>query len=302
MKTWLRLLMSVWLLLGGAASAKVKVVATLSDLGAITREVGGELVSVKVLARSTQDPHFVDARPSLVLDVANADLLIINGMELEAGWLPPVVTNSRNEKVQRGQPGFLDASTLVTPKEVPTQKLDRSMGDIHPGGNPHYTLDPENAVKVSKGIAERLAQVDPAHASEYAANQAKFAEELTAKVAAWKQALAPFHGTDVVTYHKSWIYFVDFAGLDEVAFVEPKPGLPPSAGHVANVLGVMKARKVPLILQEQWYPAGTSEQLARISGATLVRVPGQTPEQQRYIEHIDDLVHQVVAALAKKRG
>lgn len=295
-----RWLMSVLLLLGGAsAQAKVNVVATLPDFGAVAREIGGGEVSVKVLARPTQDPHFVDARPSLMLDVANADLVILNGLELEIGWLPPLLNGSRNPKVQPGQAGYLDASTLITPRDVPREKLDRSMGDIHPGGNPHYMLDPRNGLRVAKGISERLSQLDPSHAKEYAANLARFTSTLQARIAQWSQALAPYKGTDVVAYHKSWIYFVEWAGLDEVAFVEPKPGLPPSAGHVANVLGVMKARHVPLILQEEWYPAATSEQLARLSGAKLARVPGETKDGQSYADHLNDIVAAAVGGLKK---
>jgi zinc/manganese transport system substrate-binding protein len=290
-------LVSVVLLLGSTAEAKVNVLATVPDLGALAREVGGEHVAVKVLARSTQDPHFVDARPSLILDASNANLLILNGMELEVGWLPAILTNSRNQSIQPGQPGYLDASTLITPKEVPREKLDRSMGDIHTGGNPHYTLDPRNGLLVARGIAERLGAIDPQHAKAYQANLAKFDRTLSARIAEWEKAFAPFKGTDVVTYHKSWIYFVEWAGFDEVAYVEPKPGLPPSAGHVARVLGVIKQRKVPFILQEEWYPAGTSEQLSRLGGARLVRVPGQTREGQSYPDHIGQLVEETLGAL-----
>ena len=289
--------MSVILLLGSTAEAKVNVVATLPDLGALAREVGGDNVSVKVLARSTQDPHFVDARPSLVLDASNADLLILNGLDLEVGWLPPILTNARNEQIQPGHPGYLDASTLINPLEVPREKIDRSMGDIHPGGNPHYTMDPRNGLLVAQGIAARLEAIDPQHAKAYQGNLDRFTQSLNARMAAWQKVLAPFKGTDVVTYHKSWIYFVEWAGFDEVAFVEPKPGLPPNAGHVARVLGVIKQRKVPLILQEEWYPAATSEQLARLGGARVVRVPGQTREGQSYADHIGQIVDETVGAL-----
>ncbi len=290
------------LCLGGAAAAKVRVVASVPDLGALAREVGGEDVDVRVLARSTQDPHFVDGRPNLVLEVSRADLLVFNGLELEAGWLPVLLTNARNPKVQAGKPGHLDASTLVTPIDVPQGKVDRSMGDIHPGGNPHYTLDPRNAVKVAEGIAGRLAQVDPERAEAYRKRAAAFAETMNARIAEWSARLSPHAGKPVVTYHRSWAYFTRFAGLKEVAYVEPRPGLPPNAGHVAQVLATMKREKVPLILQEDWYQAATSEQLARLSGATLVRVPGQTREGTRYVDHLAALVDQTAKALEKASG
>lgn len=284
------------------AEAKVKVVATVSDLGVIAREVGGSLVDVEILSKPTQDPHFVDAKPSLVLDVARADLLLLVGMDMEVGWLPALLTGSRNSKVQPGQPGYLDCSSLVTPMEVPTQKLDRSMGDIHPGGNPHYSKDPRNGAALAHGIAARLAQIDPANAAKYQANAKQFEGALNQKIGEWQQRLAPFKGTPVVTYHKSWIYFVDFAGLTEVAFVEPKPGLQPSAAHVAAVMRVIKQRGVPLILQEEWYSAQTSQLLARKTGATLVRVAGMASERDTYAEAMGKIVDAVADALEKKKG
>jgi zinc/manganese transport system substrate-binding protein len=301
MKAWTKWALAIALLVGGSVSAKVNVVATTGDLGALVREVGGKQVSVTVLARHTQDPHFVDARPTLVLDASRARLLVVNGLELETGWLPPVLTASRNPAIQPGQPGHLDASTVIEPRDVPHGKVDRSMGDIHPGGNPHYTKDPRNGLRVARAIAERLGQIDPERKQEYLANLAKLEEELGAKIAQWETTMAPFKGTRVVTYHKSWIYFVSWAGLQEVAFVEPKPGLPPSAGHVSRVLSVIREQQVPLILQEEWYPAATSELLARNSGARLARIPGQAAETQTYAQHIGVMVEAVVTALRAAR-
>ncbi len=286
---------------GAPAFAKVKVVATVSDLGVIAKEIGGDEVEVDVLSKPTQDPHYVDAKPSLVLQLSRAKLLLLNGMDLEIGWLPALLTGSRNPGVQKGNAGYLDCSTLVTPKEVPTQKLDRSMGDIHPGGNPHYTKDPRNGVLVGKGIAARLAELDPSHAALYQANAKKFEDGLNAKIAEWDKALAPFKGTPVVTYHKSWIYFTDWAGLTEVAFVEPKPGLQPSAGHVAPVMQVIRARQVPIILQEEWYSAQTSQLLAAKTGAVLVRTPGMANENEKYSDSVGRAVKAVVDALASKK-
>lgn len=296
-----RFFLGLVLLFAATAQAKVKVVATLTDLGALAQAVGGGEVQVEVLARSTQDPHFVDARPNLVLSLARADLLLLNGLDLEAGWLPALLTTSRNAAIQPGGAGHLDCSTLVTPKEVPLQKVDRSMGDIHPGGNPHYTKDPRNGLLLAEGIARRLSELDPAHAAVYQAGLRKLQEALRQKIAAWEQALAPYRGTDVVAYHKSWIYFTDWAGLDAVAFVEPKPGIPPNPAHVARVLGVIRKRNVPLILQETWYPSATSELLAKNSGVTLVRIPGMAPEGKTYLEGMEALVGEVVKALAARK-
>jgi zinc/manganese transport system substrate-binding protein len=284
------------------AHAKVNVVATVSDLAAIAREVGGDAVQVETLARPTQDPHFTDAKPNLVLMLARADLLLVNGMELEVGWLPALLTGSRNGRLQPGSAGYLDCSTLVTPKEVPKMKLDRSMGDVHPGGNPHYTKDPTNALILARAIANQLSEIDHAHAEQYRKGAAAFEQALGAHLTRWRQALAPFKGVPVVTYHKSWIYFVEWAGLEEVAFIEPKPGIPPNPTHIANVLAVIRARSVPVMIQEEWYSAQTSELLARNSGARLVRVPGMTPEGQSYIQYMDRLVAAVVSGLSAKAG
>jgi zinc/manganese transport system substrate-binding protein len=280
--------------------AKVRVAATVGDLGAIARAVGGSFVDVEVLARPTQDPHFVDAKPSLVLTLSRADLVVLIGLDLEVGWLPVLLTGSRNAKIQIGNAGYLDCSTVITPKEVPLQKLDRSMGDIHPGGNPHYTNDPNEALKIAAALAQRLSEIDPDHAAGYRANAEAFQKELTARIAQWNNILAPFKGTPVVTYHKSWIYFADWAGLQMVGFVEPKPGIPPNPTHVANVLRIMRERKVPIILQEEWYSGQTSELLARASGATLVRIPGMTQDNETYAEHEGKLVLAVSGGLAPR--
>ncbi len=276
--------------LGSVAEAKVQVVATTSDLGVIAREIGAEDADVRILARPTEDPHFVDAKPSLVVLLARADLVLLTGMDMEIGWLPVLLTSSRNSHLQKGEPGYLDCSTLITPREVPTQKLDRSMGDIHPGGNPHYSKDPRNGIALAQGITARLAELDPAHADAFKGREKKFEADLQARIAQWEKQLAPLKGKPVVTYHKSWFYFTDWAGLEEVAFVEPKPGLPPSTGHVAKVLQIIQARKVPLIIQEDWYSPATSELLASHGPSRLVRIPGMPGEKQRYADYIGALV------------
>ena len=291
-KTFLALFAA--LALSSLAEAKLKVVATTADLGAIARELAGPDADVEVLAKPTQDPHFVDAKPSLTLALAGADLLLLTGMDLEIGWLPVLLTSSRNERIQRGAKGYLDCSSLITPKEVPTQKLDRSMGDIHPGGNPHYTKDPRNGLPLAQGIAAKLAQLAPEKAAGFHAREARFAQELTAQLSQWQKALAPLKGTPVVTYHKSWFYFTEWAGLDEVAYVEPKPGLPPSLGHVAEVLQIIKARHVPMVLQEDWYETSMSLFLVKNGPTRLVRVPGMPGETQTYAAYIGAMVAAVL--------
>jgi len=293
-----RHLLALLCLLSFAAEAKVKVVATLTDLGALAAEAGGDLVEVTTLARSTQDPHFVDARHSLVLGLAKADLLVHVGMDLETGWLPTLLTSSRNGRIQAGAPGNLNCATLIQPLEVPAERIERAMGDIHPGGNPHYTKDPRNAAPLVRGMAARLAALDPEHAAAYQQNAERFEARLREKLAAWEAALRPYRGTPVITFHRSFSYLSAWAGFEQVAFLEPKPGLPPSAQHIAQVLVTARTRKVPLILQEDWYSAQASELVAQKSGAKLVRVPGLAPEGQPYLAYMDGVVGAVTGALA----
>ena len=191
--------------------ARVRVVTSLPDFAAIAKEIGGDKVEVKSIGKGYQNPHFVDAKPSFIRDLNRADLLIYQGLDLEIGWLPVLITGSRNSKITAlSAPGRLDASTLITNiLEVPTTRIDRSMGDIHPFGNPHYMLDPRNGILVAKGIAERLGQIDPENASFYGDNLKKFADRLVKKIKEWEAQLAPFKGTKVEAYHKSWDYFAN---------------------------------------------------------------------------------------------
>lgn len=283
------------------AHAKVKVVATVSDLGALAEAAGGKRVEVTTLARSTQDPHFVDARHSLIISLANADLLLHVGMDMEAGWLPTLLTSSRNGAIQAGGPGNLNCAILIRPLEVPQEKIERAMGDLHPGGNPHYTKDPRNALLIVRGVAARLAQLDPEHAAEYEANAAKFEAELKTKAAEWLTLLAPFKDKPIITFHRSWSYLSDWSGIQVAGFMEPKPGLPPSLAHVAQVTMLARQRKVKVILQESWYSSQSSQYVADKSGAQLIQVPGAVPEGKRYIDYMDGLVKAVAAGLQGAR-
>jgi zinc/manganese transport system substrate-binding protein len=274
------------------AQAAVKVVATVPGLAAIAREVAGPLAEVKSLTRSSQDPHFVDARPSLALDLNRADLLLVVGVELEVGWLPTLLSGARNQKIVVGSPGYVDCSQFVTLQEVPGHPVDRSMGDIHPGGNPHFLADPRAGAAVARGIAERLAAIDPAHQAGYQQGLAAFLQRLAAARAGWEKRLAPFRGVPIVAYHKTWTYVASWIGLEEVGFLEPKPGIPPNPSHVAQLLMVARTRKVRAVLQEEYYPDATSRLVAEQIPAVLVRVPGGPDFQggQSYEDYIDKLV------------
>ena len=256
------------------AGAALNVVATTPDLAAITKSVGGDKVSVTALALHTQDPHWVDARPHLALDLARADLLILNGAELEVGWLPTLLAGARNGKVQRGARGYLDGSTLVTLMEVPRGKLDRSMGDIHPSGNPHYTRDPRAAERVAVGIAKRLAELDPGNKPAYLEQTKRFLAELRQARTGWEKRLAARRGSPIIAYHRSQVYLADWLGLRIVEHIEPRPGIPPNPRHVAHVIDVARAEKVRVILQEAWFPDNTTKLVAAKCGAKLVQFPG----------------------------
>jgi zinc/manganese transport system substrate-binding protein len=282
-----------------SASAKsLQVVASVGDLGAIAREVLGPDAKVTVLAKPTQDPHFVDARPNLMLDLNRADALCLMGLYYEVGWLPVLVRGSRNPGLQAGAPGYVDVSTMISAADIPRGPLDRSMGDIHPGGNPHFTRDPRNAVKIARGLAERFATLDPAGRAGYTKNADSFAKRLEAKIQEWDRIMSPHRGALVVTYHKSFVYLLNWLGLSEAGQIEPKPGIPPNPSYVAQLVGTMKTRHVRAVLQERWYPSSTGDLVSKSAGAKLVIIEGMTPIGGSYIEHMDHVVRAIVGGLS----
>ncbi|HEX7480306.1 MAG TPA: metal ABC transporter substrate-binding protein [Polyangiales bacterium] len=280
------------------AHADLKVIATTADLASVAAEIGGKHASVITLALPTQDPHFVDARPHLALDLARADLLIAVGLELEVGWLPTLQTGSRNGKVLKGARGYLDCSQLIDVLDVPRERVDRSMGDIHPGGNPHYMFDPRRVAKVAAGIAARMAELDPGNTAAYQAGLQHFLGKLESARKRWEQALASLRGQKVVSYHRSLTYFADWLGLTVSTQIEPKPGIPPSPRDLANILSLMKAQGVKLVLQEEWYPANASQMLAEHAGARVVRLPGgpDYDHGKNYFDFMDTLVARLRSA------
>lgn len=293
----LALLIAAWHASSTIARADLRVVATTADLAAVAEAVGGDRVEVVALALPTQDPHFVDARPHLALDLSRADLLITVGLELEIGWLPTLQLGARNPKIQQGAPGYLDCSTLIDKLDVPTAKVDRSMGDIHPGGNPHYMLDPRRVAAVAAGIAQRMSQLDPAHAADYQRGATTFKQQLDQALARWQKAASSLRGARVLAYHKSLSYLADWLGLQIVEHIEPKPGIPPNPRHIAQVLGVARAQGVKLIVQEAWHPRATAEMLAERAGVRLAVIPGGPDfnHGQTYFTFIDAAVARLVA-------
>lgn len=287
--------------MSSAAQAKVTVVTTLPSFADIAKNVGGDEVNAISLTRGNQDPHFVDAKPDLMLTLNKADLLIRAGLGLEDGWLPPLLTGSRNGKILNGTDGNLDASSVMMLKEVPKTPLDRAQGDVHPGGNPHFMVDPRNGIVLANAIAERLAKLDPGKAEDFRKRAAAYGADLKKHIEQWDKELKPFAGTQVVTYHKSWIYFLDWAHFKEMGTVEPKPGIPPSPEHVVQLIHLMKQQKIKLILMEPFYPKGVAQDIAQQTGAKLLVLPVEVKgnsEAKTYIDVFDQIVKQIKAALA----
>jgi ABC-type Zn uptake system ZnuABC Zn-binding protein ZnuA len=287
------------------AAAALNVVTTTEDLASIAREVGGDRVKVESLARGYQDPHFVEAKPSFVIKLHSADLLIAVGRELEIGWLPPLITQSRNSKIQPGGSGYLDASLNVRILEIPTGQITRAMGDVHPQGNPHYWLDPRNGRRIAQAVQQKFAALQPADAAYFAQRHAAFDQKLAAAEKRWDAQMAAYKGTKVVTYHRSWSNFADRFGLDVIGYVEPRPGIPPSPSHTLDVIREMKAQGVKVILVEPYFDLKTPNSIARETGATVLVMPpsvGGVKEATDYVALFDYDVRLIADALKKALG
>jgi zinc/manganese transport system substrate-binding protein len=282
-----------------SAQAKIKVVATLPDLASLAREIGGDKVDVSAMAKPTEDSHFVDARPSFVVQLRSADVLIDGGAELELGWLPPLLQNARNPKLEVGKPGRVQASQGVRLMNVPTN-VTRAAGDVHALGNPHFMTDPIIAKTVAQHIAQSFAAVDAPNAASYDANYKKFEAAINAKLQEWGAAMLPFKGQSVVAYHDSWVYFAHRFGLNIDIFLEPKPGIPPSPSHLAEVIDKMKAQKIKAIIVEPFHDRKIAEKVASSTGAKVVdfaQYPGALPDTDSYVKLIDALVSRLAAAM-----
>ena len=297
-------LLSAGLLAAAPSFAKLNVVASTPDFGSIAKEIGDEHIDLTTLAKPTEDPHFVDAKPSFIVKLNRADVLIEGGAELEIGWLPALLDQCRNAKIAVGAPGHVSCAQGVRLLEVPTT-LDRSRGDIHAAGNPHYMVDPINARIVAQHIAEAFCAQDPKNAAAYRANLKKFGDALDAKLAGWEKTMAPFKGQQVVAYHNSWLYFGDRFGLKIDLFLEPKPGVPPTPTHLAEVITKMREDKVHVVIVDPYLNRRTAETVAAKTDATVVDVTqfpgGIKGTEGGYIPLLDHLVNAISRALAAKK-
>jgi zinc/manganese transport system substrate-binding protein len=252
------------------ADSKLQIMTATTDLASLAQEVGGDSVSVESIARGYQDPHFVEAKPSFLLKLRKADLLIVVGLELEIGWLPPLITQSSNPKIQVGAPGYLDASRFAKILEIPTGQVTRAEGDVHPLGNPHYWLDPENGLRIAKGIADKLSEMRPNDAAYFAQRYADFEQRLKQADQRWLAQMTTYAGRKIVTYHRSWPNFAEHFGLNVIGYVEPRPGIPPSPQHTVELIGQMKREGVKVIVVEPYFDLKTPNSIARETGGQVV--------------------------------
>jgi zinc/manganese transport system substrate-binding protein len=282
-----------------SAQAKLTVVSTLADYAAIATAVGGDHIEITTLAKPTEDPHFVDARPSFVVKLRSVDALIEGGAELELGWLPPLLQTARNPKLELGQPGRIVTSQGLRLLNVPAN-LTRAAGDVHALGNPHFGVDPIIAKAIAKHIAEAFSALDAPNA-DYAANEKKFEDSINAKLQEWGKALLPYKGQSLVAYHDSWVYFAHRFGFNIDVFLEAKPGIPPSPSHLAEVIGKVREQHIKAILVEPFHNRKIAEKVAALTGAKVVdfaQYPGALPNTDSYIAMIDALVSRLATVLA----
>ena len=256
--------------LPGRADSKLQVMTATTDLAALAEEVGGDKVSVESVARGYQDPHFVEAKPSFLLKLRKADLLIVVGLQLEIGWLPPLITQSGNPRIQIAAPGYFDASQYAQILEIPTGQVTRAEGDVHPLGNPHYWLDPDNGLRIAKAIQNKFSEMRPADAAYFAQRYASFEQRLKEADQKWLSEMKPYAGRKIITYHRSWPNFAKHFNLDVVGYVEPRPGIPPSPQHTLELIGQMKREGVKIIAVEPYFDLKTPKAVARETGGLVV--------------------------------
>lgn len=267
------LLASLMLAAGSAqAASKLNVVTATEDLAALSREVGGDQINVDSIAKGYQDPHFVEPKPSFLLKLQKADLLVVVGLQLEIGWLPPLQTQSRNSRIQVGANGYLDVSRFCKILEIPTGQITRAMGDVHPLGNPHYWLDPENGRHIAKALADKFSELRPADATYFQQHYADFDKRLAAAEKVWEAKMAPYRGRKVITYHRSWPNFCDRFGLDVVDYVEPRPGIPPTPSHTLELINTMKRENIKAILVEPYFDLRTPNAIANATGGMVLQI------------------------------
>ena len=286
------------------AAGKLNVITSTEDLASIANEIGGDRITAEAIAKGYQDPHFVEPKPSFLLKLQKADLLAVVGLQLEIGWLPPLITQSRNSRIQEGNPGYLDMSQFCQVLEIPTMQVTRAMGDVHPLGNPHYWLNPENGRRMAKAFENKFGEFRPADKAFFAERYADFDKRLNEAQKRWDAQMAPYRGRKVITYHRSWPNFCERFGLAVVDYVEPKPGIPPSPVHTLDVINTMKRDNIKLILVEPYFDLRTPNSIAQATGgavAVLMPSVGGVKEITDYFKLFDYDINLLATALAKSK-
>jgi zinc/manganese transport system substrate-binding protein len=285
---------------GTVRAATVNVVTTTEDLASLTREVGGDRINVEAIARGYQDPHFVEPKPSFILRLQRANLLIVVGRDLELGWLPPLIQQSRNARIQPGAQGYLDASLTARILEIATGQITRAMGDVHALGNPHYWLEPGNGHRIAQAIASKLAEVSPLDAAYFNQRYADFDRRLAEAEKRWDSMMAPYKGLKIVSYHRSWPNFAERFGLDVIGYVEPRAGIPPSAAHTRDLIQEMRRRNVRILLVEPYFNLKAPNAIARETGARVLVMPpsvGGVKEAADYLKLFDYNINMLITAV-----
>ena len=297
---------ALWLLAASVAvdaadaQKKLKVVTSTTDLHSIAHEVGGNRITASAISAGYQDPHFVEAKPSFVLKLRDADVFAFVGLDLEIGWMGILIDGARNARIRPGGSGYLDVSTVMPVLDLATGVVDRSQGDVHPRGNPHYWLDPENGKRIARLYKETFTRLDPAGATEYARNLDTFEKRLNAAQARWAPLLAQIKGKPVVAWHTSWRYFASYNGMNIVGFMEPKPGVPPSAQHLAGLVQTMKRTGASVVVMEPFYDRKTADRVAGFARAKVLVLPtsvGGIKGLNDYIALLDHDIKQLANAL-----
>jgi zinc/manganese transport system substrate-binding protein len=298
MKAFLKFLVGTCLIAAGLpAHAALKVFACEPEWASLAQELGGDKLSVYSATTAQQDPHHVEARPSLIARIRSADLVICTGSELEIGWLPLLLTQSGNDRIQPGSPGYLEASQQVARLEIPTV-IDRAQGDIHPSGNPHVHLDPRNIAKVAEVLGARLAELDPSNADTYRARAKSFHDRWQAALKRWEEEAAPLKGVAIVVYHKDLSYFIHWAGMREVASLEPKPGIPPTPGHLAELVEQMKRNPAKVVVYSPYNSPRAAEFLSQRTGIPATLLPytvGGSDQAKDLFGLFDDSIARLLA-------
>ena len=283
-----------------AAQRPLKIVTSTTDLADLATEVCGNRCQVVHISEGYQDPHFVEAKPSFILQLRNADAFAFVGLDLEVGWMPLLLQGARNTKVSPGGTGYLDCSTVIRVLDRPSGNVDRSQGDVHPAGNPHYWLDPENGRRIARYFRDRFSQLSPGDAPTFARNYAAWEARLNAAERAWQPQIAAIRGKPVVAWHTSWRYFAEYTGMNIVGFMEPKPGVPPSPTHLAGLIATMRRTGAKVIVMEPYYDRRTADFVAARTGAQVLVLPpsvGGVRTITDYIQLMQNDVAQLAAAV-----